>query len=117
MFPWFRIYSAPVKITGRPGKSLQKMKFWTQASLLGLALANPLNFFFKSQFNKFEDAAVDFKSTDFVQESALTSSSFVKLGVTGKKNHYQVYRHQRFPRYSLRVKTDSTLCDPGVKQV
>ena len=52
-----------------------------------------------------------------------SSSSFImtekKSGVlaTGKHQDWTVYSHPSFPRYALRTKTTSKLCDPNVFQV
>lgn len=52
-----------------------------------------------------------------------SSSSFImaekKSGVlaTGKHQDWTVYSHPAFPRYALRTKTTSKLCDPNVFQV
>lgn len=47
----------------------------------------------------------------------LSSNAMKTTGATGASVEWNVFSHEDFPRYKLRTKTGSKLCDPSVKQI
>ncbi|KAI8897204.1 Alpha/Beta hydrolase protein [Globomyces pollinis-pini] len=47
----------------------------------------------------------------------VSRSTKVTTTSTGKKQEWNVFTHSAFPKYSIRTKEDSKLCDPSVKQI
>ena len=52
-----------------------------------------------------------------LQSIFISSATKTTTLATGKLQEWNVYEHPAFPRYALRTKTTSKLCDPNVYQV
>jgi hypothetical protein len=86
--------------------------------LVAAQLVASKRFFHQQQL--FQDTSLDLG--DWIAPSTpssqfITHSVTQKTGAGGKHNKWNVFKHSAFPRYALRTKEESKLCDPTVKQV
>ncbi len=70
--------------------------------------------------DQIQDQKVDKVEDNFIENQMsafIVSDKKETVLATGKRQEWNLFSHPAYPRYALRTKTGSKLCDPNVHQV